>query len=101
MSLLSEGVLWMRKNIVKPIFNMFGNKRKGRGTMWVSLLGVGISAAVFGLSRVKRKNNIAVPFQDVIQSFTHKNNLNINNTAMAEFSEELLESALKNDNKNR
>lgn len=91
----------MRKNSVKPIFNMFGNKRKSRGTMWLSLLGVGISAAVFGLSRVKRKNNIAVPFQDVIQSFTHKNNLNLNNTAMAEFSEELLESALKNDKKNR
>jgi hypothetical protein len=91
----------MRKNIVKPFLNMFSKRRKGRGTMWVSLLGVGISAAVFGLTRGKRKNNIAVPFQDVIQSFTPKNNTNINNTALAEFSEELLASALRNDNKNR
>jgi hypothetical protein len=91
----------MRKNMIKPFFNMFGRKRKGRGTMWVSLLGVGISAVVLGLTRGKRKNNITVPFQDVVQSFTPKNNMNINNTALAEFSEELLASALRNDNKNR
>lgn len=88
------------RDVAKPFFNMFGKKRKSRGTMWVSLLGVGISAAVFGLTRGKRKN-IAVPFQDVVQSFTPKNNININNTALAEFSEELLASALRNDHKDR
>jgi hypothetical protein len=88
------------RNMVNPFFNMFGVKRKSRGTMWISLLGVGISAAVFGLTRGKR-NNIAVPFQDVVQSFTPKTNLNgMSNTALAEFSEELLASALRND-KNR
>ncbi|WP_052427653.1 hypothetical protein [Neobacillus niacini] len=89
------------RNMIKPFFNMFGMKRKSRGTMWVSLLGVGISAAVFGLTRGKR-NNIAVPLQNVVQSFTPKTNLNtMSNTALAEFSEELLASALRNDNKNR
>ncbi len=97
--MLKEGVLWMR-DVVKPFFNMFGKKRKSRGTMWVSLLGVGISAAVIGLTRGKRKN-VSVPFQDVVQSFTPKNNININNTALAEFSEELLASALRNDHKER
>jgi hypothetical protein len=97
--MLNEGVLWMR-NMVKPFFNMFGKKRKSRGTMWVSLIGVGISAAVFGLTRGKRKNSTQ-PFQDVVQSFQPKNNLNLNNTALAEFSDELLASALRNDNKNR
>jgi hypothetical protein len=88
------------RNMVKPFFNMFGKKRKSRGGLWASLLGVGISAAVFGLTRGKR-NNIAVPFQDVVQSFTPKTNLNgMSNTALAEFSEELLASALRND-KNR
>ncbi|NWQ41990.1 hypothetical protein MLOOGBEN_14935 [Bacillus sp. EB106-08-02-XG196] len=88
------------RNMIKPFFNMFGKKRKSRGAMWASLLGVGISAAVFGLTRGKR-NNIAVPFQDVVQSFTPKTNLNgMSNTALAEFSEELLTSALRND-KNR
>ncbi|MEC1525291.1 hypothetical protein P9D43_25165 [Neobacillus niacini] len=88
------------RDVVKPFFNMFGKKRKSRGTMWVSLLGVGISAAVIGLTRGKRKN-VSVPFQDVVQSFTPKNNININNTALAEFSEELLASALRNDHKER
>jgi len=97
--MLNEGVLWMI-NMVKPFFNMFGKKRRNIGTMWVSLLGVGISAVVFGLTRGKRKN-IAQPFQDVVQGFTTRNKVNINNTALAEFSEELLASALRNDNKNR
>ncbi|MCM3692530.1 hypothetical protein [Neobacillus niacini] len=88
------------RNMIKPFFNLFGKKRKSRGAMWASLLGVGISAAVFGLTRGKR-NNIAVPFQDVVQSFTPKTNLNgMSNPALAEFSEELLASALRND-KNR
>jgi hypothetical protein len=97
--MLNEGVLWMR-NMVMPFFNMFGKKRNNRGTMWISLLGVGISAAVFGLTRGKRKN-IVQPFQEVVQSFTPKKNININNTALAEFSEELLASALRNDHKDR
>jgi hypothetical protein len=97
--MIDKGVLWMR-NMIKPFFNMFGKKRKSRGALWASLLGVGLSAAVFGLTRGKR-NNIAVPFQDVVQSFTPKTNLNgMSNTALAEFSEELLASALRND-KNR
>lgn len=88
------------RNMKNPFFNMFGKKRKSRGTMWGSLLAVGISAAVFALTKGKRKN-IAVPFQNVVQSFTPKNNLNsMSNTALAEFSEELLASALRND-KNR
>ncbi|WHZ01233.1 hypothetical protein QNH48_19810 [Neobacillus sp. YX16] len=88
------------RNRIMPFFNMFGKKRKSRGAFWASLLGVGISAAVFGLTRGKR-NNIAVPFQDVVQSFTPKTNLNgMSNTALAEFSEELLASALRNDKKN-
>jgi hypothetical protein len=98
--MLAEGVLWMI-NRMMPFFNMFGKKRKSRGAMWASLLGVGISAAVYGLTRGKRKN-ISVPFQDVVQSFTPKSNMNFNNnTALAEFSEELLASALRNDHKNR
>lgn len=69
--------------------------------MWASLVGIGISAAVFALTRGKRKSTIAAPFQDIVQSFTPKSNFNnMSNIALAEFSEELLASALKND-KNR
>src|SRR4051794_7803543 len=97
--MLDKGVLWMR-NMINPFFNMVGKKRKRRGTMWASLLGLGISAAVFGLTRGKRKNMVQ-PIQNLVQRFTPKTNLNnMNNTALAEFSEELLASALRND-KNR
>jgi hypothetical protein len=94
-----KGVLWMR-DMIKPFFNMFGRKRNSRGAMWASLLGLGISAAVFGLTRGKRINNMQ-PIQNLVQSFTPKTNFNqMNNAALTEFSEELLESALRND-KNR
>ncbi|MEH7177744.1 hypothetical protein [Neobacillus vireti] len=85
------------RNMMNPFFNMFGRKRNRKGTMWASLIGLGISAAVFGLTRGKRKN-ITMPIQHLVQSFTPKTNLNhMNNTALAEFSEELLASALRND----
>lgn len=97
--MFDEGVFWMR-NMVKPLVNVFGRKRKNRGAMWASLLGIGISAAVFGLTKGKRKIS-AQPFQNLkqsFQSFTPKTNLNqMNNTALAEFSEELLASALRNE----
>lgn len=79
---------------------MFVKKRKRRGTMWASLLGLGVSAAVFGMTRGRRRD-IALPFQQKIKSFSPKIGLNgMSNTALAEYSEELLASALNND-KNR
>jgi hypothetical protein len=99
-TMLDKGVLRMR-DMVKPLYNMFGKKRKSRGTMWASLIGLGISAAVVGLTRGKKKN-MTQPFQHIVQSFTPKTNLNhMNNAALAEFSEELLASALKNDKNDR
>ncbi|MEH7076761.1 hypothetical protein [Neobacillus drentensis] len=83
------------KNIkVQPFFKMFARKRKSRGAMWASLLGIGLSAAVFGVTKGKRKD-LALPFQNVLRNFTPKTNLNLmDNAAITEFSEELLMSAL-------
>lgn len=68
--------------------------------MWASLIGLGLSAAVFGMTRGRRKD-IALPFQQNMKNFSLKNSQNgMTNLALAEFSEELLASALKND-KNR
>lgn len=87
------------KNFVKnPFFKMFAKKRKNRGAFWASLLGLGISAAVFGVTKGKRKMT-AQPIQNMVKNFTPKNNINMmDNSALTEFSEELLQSAL---NKNK
>lgn len=79
-----------------PFFNLIMPKRKRRGAMWASLFGLGLSAAVFGVTRGKRKD-IALPFQNVVRNFTPKTNINLmDNAALTEFSDELLESALNN-----
>ncbi len=76
---------------------MFARKRKSRGAMWASLLGIGLSAAVFGVTKGKRRD-IALPIQNMVKNFTPKTNLNLmDNAALTEFSEELLMSALNNN----
>ncbi|WP_251554974.1 hypothetical protein [Neobacillus muris] len=112
----------MRSMRRMPFLKMFMPKQKRRGTLWASLLGVGISAAVFGLSRGKRQN-LTLPIQNafkntapaksnqnqanhqqqqnsgkmgnLIKNMAPNFNLNrMDNAAITEFSEELMESAL-------
>jgi len=87
----------MMRNIKRqPFFNLFTPKRKNRGTMWATLVGLGLGATVVGVTRGKRKN-FTLPFQNAVKNFSPKTNLNLmNNAALTEFSEELLTSALKN-----
>jgi hypothetical protein len=86
----------MRNKNLESFFKLFKRKRKSRGAMWASLFGLGISAAVFGVTRGKRKDS-ALPFQNMVKTFTPKSDINFTNTAaLTEFSEELLESALRN-----
>ncbi|WP_066369940.1 hypothetical protein [Neobacillus fumarioli] len=90
-----------------PFANLFMPKRKRRGTMWASLIGLGISisAAAFGITRGRRKNNNDVlPFSNAIRNITPKLNIrpkmnvgNMDNAALTEFSEELLSSAINNN----
>ncbi|WHY89978.1 hypothetical protein QNK12_20165 [Neobacillus cucumis] len=89
----------MRNVKIEPFFNMFKRKRKSRGAMWASLFGLGLSAAVYGVTKGKRK--ISAPplqnMQNMMKTFTPKTNINMmDNAALTEFSEELLESALRN-----
>lgn len=84
----------MKKIIAQPFFKMFARKRKNRGAMWASLLGIGLSAAVFGVTKGKRRD-LALPFQNMVKNMAPKTNLNLmDNAAITEFSEELLMSAL-------
>ncbi|WP_040208746.1 hypothetical protein [Neobacillus jeddahensis] len=86
----------MNKLRKQPFFKLFAPKRKSKGPIWASLFGLGLSAAVFGVSRGKRKD-FTRPIQNVVKNFSPKSNINMmDNAALTEFSEELLESALKN-----
>jgi hypothetical protein len=75
-----------RQNFLK----MFGMKRNNRGMMWVSLLGLGVSAAAFGLGR-NRNSNMLRPVQNVINNIrTRSNNQMPNAATLTEFSKELV-----------
>jgi hypothetical protein len=84
------------RNLIKmlPFVTMFVKKRRGRGTMWASLLGLGVSAAIIGMAKGRRRD-FTPPFQNAIENFAPKIGT-MNTAALTEFSEELLASALKN-----
>jgi hypothetical protein len=86
----------MVRSLIKmlPFVSMFMNKRRGRGTMWASLLGLGVSAAILGMAKGRRRD-LTPPFQNAIENFTPKMGT-MNTAALTEFSEELLASALNN-----
>lgn len=72
------------------ILNMFGKRRNNRGMIWASLLGLGVSAAAYGL-RKNRNMNIQQPIQNImnrVRSSTAGPMPNM--AALTEFSEELI-----------
>lgn len=96
----------MRNVMNMPFFRLFMPKRKSRGTLWASLIGLGVSAAVLGVTRGKRKD-LAEPLKENIKKFVPDNIKNImprmnissmDDAALTEYSEELLQSALNNNN---
>lgn len=71
------------------ILNMFGKRRNNRGMIWASLLGLGVSAAAYGLRR-NRNTNILQPIQNVMKRFRTRTAGQMPNVAtLTEFSEEL------------
>lgn len=104
-----KGVLNMRNLTRLPFFKMFKPKRKRKGAIWASLAGIGLGAAVYGMTKGKRNDmalpikgsikNFALPIKDSMKNFVPKMNINnMDTAALTEFSEELLESALNNKN---
>ncbi|MFZ3591757.1 hypothetical protein ACOI1C_21705 [Bacillus sp. DJP31] len=81
----------------QPFLNMFGRNNKGRGWLWGSLIGLGISAAALGLGRNRDK----IPqFQNLKDNFGLEKVLRKPNTAgVTEFSEELLPNQNQDTNK--
>jgi predicted histidine transporter YuiF (NhaC family) len=86
----------MRKMMEQPFFKMFAKKRKNRGAIWASLVGLGLSAAVIGVTKGRGK----IPIQNIAKNLTSKNNSNrMDNAGLTEFSEDLLKSALNKNHK--
>jgi hypothetical protein len=72
------------------MLKMFGRRRNNRGMMWASLLGLGVSAAAYGLGR-NRNSNMLRPVQNVMNSIgTRTAGLMPNAAAKTEFSKELV-----------
>ncbi|GHI00959.1 hypothetical protein [Neobacillus kokaensis] len=102
----------MKNNLMRmPFLKMFMPKRRNNGAIWASLAGIGLGAAVYGMAKGKRNvmtlpigdsvKNFASPIKDSVKNIVPKMNINnMDNAALTEFSDELLESAL-NNNKNR
>ena len=51
----------------KPFLNIFRRRRNNSGMMWGSLLGLGVSAAVYGLSRNRNKKRFQ-PLQNIMNN---------------------------------
>jgi hypothetical protein len=69
---------------------MFGGRRNNSGLIWGSLLGLGVSAAAYGLSR-NQKRNMLLPFQNLINNSRFgKNVQNPNIAGLTEFANELV-----------
>ena len=72
------------------IFKMFGRKRNNRGMIWASLLGLGVSAAAYGLKRNQNRNMLR-PVQNVMNNIRMRTTGNMPNVAaVTEFAKELV-----------
>ncbi|WP_102275714.1 hypothetical protein [Cytobacillus massiliigabonensis] len=74
-----------KQNMMK----MFGRKKNNKGIVMASLLGLGISAAAYGLKR-NQSSNMLRPIQKVMNSMQMgRNGDKQTNLALAEFAKEL------------
>lgn len=74
----------------QTLFNMFGRRRNNRGMMWASLLGLGVSAAAYGLRRSRNKNMLQ-PLQNLMSNFRFQKSAQMPNMAgLTEFSKEII-----------
>lgn len=76
----------------QQFLNMFGRRRNNRSMIWGSLLGLGVSAAAYGLRRNRNGNgNMMQPVQNLMNNFRTRNNVQIPNmAALTEFSKEIV-----------
>lgn len=72
------------------ILNIFGRRRNNQGMLWVSILGLGISAAAYGLRKNNAKNMLNSA-QNLINNFRFRNITPMPRMAnLTEFSKEIV-----------
>jgi hypothetical protein len=90
----------------QPYMKMFTRKRSNKGAVWASLISLGATAAVWGMSKGKmtkgnseeRKNK---PTGNMLTNLIGNRNIPMmNDAALTEFSEELINKAVNNNNIN-
>ncbi|WP_338453014.1 hypothetical protein R4Z09_14770 [Niallia oryzisoli] len=75
---------------IQNIYNMFVRKRNNRSMVWASLLGLGVSAAAYGLKR-NQNRNMQRPVQNVMSNIRMRTTGNMPNVAaVTEFAKELV-----------
>jgi hypothetical protein len=83
----------------QPLLNMFGRRRNNRGIIWGPLLGLGISAAAYGLSRNRNKNMLR-PLQNLMNNSRMEKSVQKPNLAgLTEFAKELVPNKKQFNNK--
>lgn len=98
----------------QPLIKMFSRRRSNKGAMWASLIGLAISAVMLKMNNGQKKGsnnnfqnmlkmnngqkkNSNINFQNMLKNNPFKNGAPmINDTALAEFSEELISKTMQN-----
>lgn len=78
---------------------MFGRRRSNRGMIWASLLGLGVSAAAYGLGKNQNRNMLN-PIQNLMNNFRMPTSSQMPKmSSLTELSKELVPSkdSLKNE----
>lgn len=80
---------------------MFAKKRSNKGAVWASIISIGATAAVWGMAKAKMKDstneNIKKPVRNMLTNFIGNRNISLmNDDALTEFSEELINKTVKN-----
>jgi hypothetical protein len=92
----------MRK---QPYMKLFTRKRSNKGAVWASLLSIGATAAVWGMTKGKRKDSTRdnsrdstkQPIRNMLTNLIGNRNIPMmNDAALTEFSEDLINKVVNN-----
>jgi hypothetical protein len=81
----------------RQMMKVFTKKKNNKGVLWASLISLGASAAVWGITKGKKREINTLPIRNMFKNMNLNKNIPImNDAALTEFSEELIDKATKN-----
>lgn len=93
-----KGVHFMKiMSMVKkqPFARMFTRKKSNKGFLWVSLISLGASAAVWGMTKGKKTDINRMPIKNMFKNLKINRDMPLmNDAALTEISNELMDKAL-------